>query len=303
MQPLPGYGSPYRRPVRRRPNYTARRLVAVAVLVLVIVVLRSLLLAVFGDDDDDGSVAAGSTSTTVVPTTTTALEAPHPCTHADEPSSFSTPADWFRTVVDTEYALPIDYAPPDLVPASAANYSAEYRIREFMAADLNLMRNALLREGLPEVALLAAYRSIDEQADLFSRREAELGRDAALAGTARPGHSEHHLGTAIDVRLIGETDVDETFGDTPTGRWLAEHAWEYGFILSYPKGKEAVTCYKYEPWHFRYVGIELASKIHASGLTLREFLWHWEIVGRQPGESTSATTTSSTAPGASSAAG
>ena len=146
--------------------------------------------------------------------------------------------------------------------ASEANYSSEYQIRAIVADDLNGMRNAIIEAGIPEVALLAAYRSIADQKALFDAREAEMGFDAAANGTARPGHSEHHLGTTIDVRPIGATDVDQSFGDTQTGKWLAANSWRYGFILSYPRGKEDVTCYKYEPWHFRYIGLDLAKRVH-----------------------------------------
>ncbi|MDZ7675350.1 MAG: M15 family metallopeptidase [Acidimicrobiales bacterium] len=293
------YPSP--RPLGPPPNYTLRRLLAVTVLVVLLWLVYLLARGVFGGDDDGGSSLQAGAETTTTSTTAPALEEPPPCEYRDEPAIYDRPDDWFRTLVDPVYALPEQYQPPDLVPASEANYSAEFQIRALMAEDLNAMRNGILSSGVPEVALIAAYRSVEQQADLFARREAELGFDQAAEGTARPAHSEHHLGTAIDVRPIGASDVDQSFGDTETGQWLAEHAYEYGFILSYPEGEESVTCYKYEPWHFRYVGRELAGRIHDSGLTLREYLWHWEVTGAEPGVSPSAMTsstasTSSTAP-------
>ena len=285
MYPTPG-------PLRRRPNYTLRRLVAATGAFLVLWLLYSVVTGIFGDDGSpDRRLTAESATTS---TTRVTLEAPPPCEYLEDQSIYASVDDWHRTILDTQYALPDQYEPPDLVPASTANYSAEYLIREIIAEDLNGLRNGILRAGVPEVALIAAYRSIEDQAELFDARVAELGEQAALEGTARPGHSEHHLGTAIDVRPIGADDVDQSFGDTPTGRWLEDHSWEYGFILSYPQGKEDVTCYKYEPWHFRYVGVELARRIHESGLTLREYLWHWEVTGSEPGVSPSAVTTSST---------
>lgn len=280
------YPSP--RPLGPPPNYTLRRLVALTVVVLLVLGFYTAVRAITGGDDEP-RLASGSSTTS---TTTMRLVAPPPCAYEDEPTIYSREDDWQRTIVDPIYAIPEQYSPPDLVPASEANYSAEFQIRELMAADLNAMRNALLAEGIPEVALLAAYRSIEEQADLFSRREAEMGFDEAAIGTARPGHSEHHLGTAIDVRPIGAGDVDQSFGDTPTGRWLEENSWRHGFILSYPRGVEDVTCYKYEPWHFRYVGVDLAGRIERSGLTLREYLWHWEVTGTEPGVSPSAASSS-----------
>jgi zinc D-Ala-D-Ala carboxypeptidase len=267
------------------PNYAVRRLVAATGVLLAVFVVWSLVGWITGGDDP----AARLTTTTQATATTIALREPPACTipELSEPTAYDRPEDWYRTLVDSMRAVPEQYQPPDLVPASEAGYSAEYQIRSIVVEDLNSLRNALISAGLPEVALIAAYRSIAEQQRLFDARVAELGQEGAEEGTARAGHSEHHLGTAIDVRPIGQTDVDASFGDTPTGQWLAEHAWEHGFVLSYPAGAEDVTCYKYEPWHFRYLGRDLAGRVHASGLTLREYLWHWEVTGTEPGQSPS----------------
>ena len=280
------------RPLGPPPNYTARRAVAATGLVLVLYLLFRIVSAFTGDDGGEERLSAATTTSTS--TTVVALEAPPACEYLDEQSIFADENDWARTIVDTAYALPEAYEPPDLVSASQAGYSAEYRVRSLMIDDLDALRNAIIDAGVPEVALLAAYRSMEDQAALFSRREDELGFAAAAKGTARAGHSEHHLGTTVDFRPIGETDVDQEFGATPTGQWLQEHSWEYGFIVSYPEGEEDVTCYKYEPWHYRYVGRDLAADIQASGLTLREYLWHWEVTGTRPGKS-AAEVTSTTA--------
>ena len=283
MYPMPG-------PRGSRPNYALRRLFAATVLVLFgLLVLR--ILDSVGGGDGDSSVAA---STTEAPATTLAVRTPPACEYLDEPTVYDRVDDWQRTIVDTVYALPEQYEPPDLVPASEANYSAEYRIRAIIAEDLNGLRNGILEAGVPEVAILAGYRSIDDQAALFAAREQEMGFEAAADGTARPGHSEHHLGTTVDFRPIGATDVDESFGETPTGQWLAQNSWRYGFVLSYPEGAENLTCYKYEPWHFRYVGTDLAKRIHESGLPLRQYLWHWEVTGGEPGLPLSTPSSSST---------
>ena len=89
--------------------------------------------------------------------------------------------------------------------------------------------------------------------------------------SSRPGHSEHQSGLAADfIGAGGKCWVEECFERTAAGHWLAQHAHEYGFILHYPKGKESVTGFQYEPWHFRYVGKELAGALQQSGLTLEE---------------------------------
>jgi zinc D-Ala-D-Ala carboxypeptidase len=280
MQPYPP-----RRP-GPPPNYALRRLIAATGVLVVVFLVWGLVGRITGGDD----TAAPMTTTTQATPTTLALREPPPCTMPEqsEPTAYDRPEDWYRTLVDPMRAVPEQYQPPDLVPASEAGYSAEFQIRAIVVEDLNSLRNALIAEGLPEVALLAAHRSIADQQRLYDARVAELGREGADEGTARAGHSEHHLGTAIDVRPIGQTDVDQSFGETPTGQWLAEHSWEHGFVVSYPAGVEDVTCYKYEPWHLRYLGRDLAGRVHASGLTLREYLWHWEVTGTEPGQAASA---------------
>ena len=95
----------------------------------------------------------------------------------------------------------------------------------------------------------------------------------AITFSARPGHSEHQLGLTIDFVAVGDTGLTSNWEATPTGAWMAQNAWKYGWLMSYPKGKKALTCYSYEPWHYRYVGRDLAEKIHDSGLTTREYLW------------------------------
>jgi D-alanyl-D-alanine carboxypeptidase len=91
--------------------------------------------------------------------------------------------------------------------------------------------------------------------------------------SARPGHSEHQLGLTIDFVAVGDHGLTTNWEVTRTGAWMAKNAWKYGWLMSYPKGQTKVTCYSYEPWHYRYVGRELAAKIHDSGLTIREYLW------------------------------
>ena len=97
--------------------------------------------------------------------------------------------------------------------------------------------------------------------------------EQALRQSARPGHSEHQMGTTMDITSpsVGN-DLVSAFGDTPEGKWLAANAHTFGFVMSYPPGKEATTGYIYEPWHFRYVGKAEAAAVRASGLTLHEYL-------------------------------
>ena len=112
----------------------------------------------------------------------------------------------------------------------------------------------------------SGFRDYETQEVIYNRYVANDGKANADRYSARPGHSEHQTGLAIDLN-----GVSDSFGDTPTGKWVAAHCHEYGFILRYPKGKEAQTGYMYEPWHIRYVGKDVAKKIFDSGLCLEEY--------------------------------
>lgn len=179
------------------------------------------------------------------------------------------------TLLDRSYALPPEYVPEDLVAASAAGLagsSGTRLVRSVLVDDLAAMRSAWQAAGL-EMIVESAYRSYAAQAATFDAWVARLGHAGALLRSARPGHSEHQLGTAIDVTSPGWSG---RFGDwareSAEGRWMADHAWEFGFVMSYPSGSEAETCFGYEPWHYRWIGREAAAAHRASGLQLRRFL-------------------------------
>lgn len=181
--------------------------------------------------------------------------------------------DWSITLVDTILRVPKSYAPPDLVRVADLGVPGRGRVRQVIAADLIAMSEAATAAGNP-IGIQSAYRSYEEQKQVFAYWVSVHGYDRALQLSARPGHSEHQLGITIDVRSDPPEDtLSGSWGATPAGTWMRRHAWEYGFVMSYPKGRMAKTCYDYEPWHFRYVGRELAAQIRASGLTLREYLW------------------------------
>ena len=183
--------------------------------------------------------------------------------------------DWSKTLVDTILRVTKSYVPPDLVPVTQAGLAGSKKtIRAIAVDDLRAMADAARAAGAP-IGVQSSYRSYTEQKTVFDGWVARLGYKEALKVSARPGHSEHQLGLAIDFRSDPATPLTlhTDWEDTPAGKWMAAHAWEYGWVMSYPKGKSKLTCYSYEPWHFRYVGRELAARIHASGKTLREYLW------------------------------
>jgi D-alanyl-D-alanine carboxypeptidase len=205
----------------------------------------------------------------------TVVVQPPPCSNGNLLAPFSDYAQWDETLLDTSLGVLSTYAPPDLVPVSRAGFEAApgLRVRDLLIGDLAALRRAAALAGHP-IAVEAAYRSYAQQASLVHRRRSELGKAEALSRTARPGHSEHQLGTTVDFKSFGADDVTQDWGSTQVGRWMQENAWRYGFILSYPKEKVALTCYAYEPWHFRYFGRQTAAGLHASGLTSREYLWN-----------------------------
>ena len=133
-------------------------------------------------------------------------------------------------------------------------------------------------QGL-DIVMTTAYRSYDYQSVLWNNNVNRYGNEIdANVISAKPGQSEHQTGLAVDISTadIGY-QLLESFADTDEGKWIAEHAHEYGFILRYLEGKSDITGYVYEPWHIRYVGKTAAAEIKDSGLTLEEYLDQLEL--------------------------
>lgn len=154
-------------------------------------------------------------------------------------------------IVNKTYALPANFANGNDPTALAA-------LRKLQAGATSAGYS---------IPLLSGYRSHQKQIELYNRYVARDGKDAADTYSARPGHSEHETGLTFDIG-----SVDDNYGNTSAGKWLAEHCHEYGFIIRYPKGKESITKYQYEPWHVRYVGVKAAEEIHNKNITLEEYL-------------------------------
>ncbi|MEE8346375.1 MAG: M15 family metallopeptidase [Dehalococcoidia bacterium] len=178
-------------------------------------------------------------------------------------------------IVDKEHGLPSAYVPPSLVeipPEWMAPGLPSRLLRKEAAEALIVMLRAARAEG-HELRASSAYRSYEEQATTFRYWIDQLGEEEARRVSAPPGHSEHQLGTTVDLTSASVGwQLEQRFGQTPEGQWLAAHAHEYGFPLSYPQGVEEITGYTYEPWHFRYIGQDQAASWAQSGLTLVEFL-------------------------------
>ena len=195
------------------------------------------------------------------------------CSYRDLPTARVGYGKWGSTVLDTLFRLPRGYAPGDLVDTSRAGLNGGHRIRSLTLSDLGAMVAAARRDGA-SLAVQSAYRSYDSQVASFDYWVRRIGRAEALKVSARPGHSEHQLGTTIDFRSAGGPapwEVD--WGGTREGTWMARHAWKYGWVLSYPSGATAASCYSFEPWHFRYVGREAAAAVREAAAVPRAWLW------------------------------
>lgn len=196
------------------------------------------------------------------------------CRIADTLTKHRTLADWHRSLLDPTYRLSSTYKPTDLRSTWYAGLNGGFSVRRHVIADLKAMARAARAAGA-RFSVQSAYRSYLTQKATFSYWVRVQGYSVAIKESARAGHSEHQLGTSLDFRSYGGSAPWNytDWGTTRAGKWLKANAWRYGFVMSYPKGKVAVTCYSYEPWHYRYVGRARAATIRASGLTLREFLW------------------------------
>ncbi len=165
-----------------------------------------------------------------------------------------------------------DYAPSDLrrIPDYLSMGGRVMDLRPVPLEQLELMWRAADRDDV-ELLVRSAYRSYSTQRTLFNNYVRDHGEEEANRFSARPGQSEHQLGTTVD---FGGTDVDlsAAFANTAAGRWLSANAYRFGFVMSYPDGKEQITGYIFEPWHYRYIGVDSAIELRASGLTLKEYL-------------------------------
>jgi zinc D-Ala-D-Ala carboxypeptidase len=221
---------------------------------------------------DAPSAAAAAPASGLVPTIVVPAARLPACEYRDDRTRYGAVRDWSKTLLDTNLRLRRKYEPWDLVSVSRAGLAGSGQVRKLIIEDLNALAAAARDAGKP-LAVRSAYRSYQTQAATFQMWVDRSGYDQALKFSARPGHSEHQLGTTIDFTTAPGVPLSGTFGDSPSGKWLARNGWKYGFIMSYPEGKRRVSCYGYEPWHFRYVGRDLARQVQESGQVPRRFFW------------------------------
>lgn len=186
--------------------------------------------------------------------------------------------DWRLVLINKQHSVPDDYE----VKLGAINtIKGSMKCDERIIDDMLDMFADAKEEGVV-LAVCSPYRDLEYQEMLFNRKmKRYMGMGMSYMEAYQlssqvvtvPGASEHQIGLALDIICNEYTALDEGFGETEAGKWLAENSCKYGFILRYPEGKEYITGIDYEPWHFRYVGKEAATLITEQGITLEEF---WE---------------------------
>lgn len=178
-------------------------------------------------------------------------------------------------LVNNIHKLPESYSPPDLIYADIPFLFQEKTEKRKMRSEAaGAIKDLFTNAKAQGISLLgvSAYRSHATQTALFQSYVSKDGYEEAKTYSAMPGMSEHETGLAIDVTGgDGKCPAEDCFGGTKEAIWLEENAADYGFIIRYPKGKEAITGYKYEPWHLRFVGKSIALEIMKKGITLEEY--------------------------------
>ena len=268
-------------------------LLFVFVVIFAIACIAAEYLPAIGQYRDSAKAFVAITSVAPTPTSTpTSTPKPTP-TPIPTPTSTSTPTlvtktsnvetntlssgtcDNLLVLVDKTHGLPKNYAPPDRV------HLADYAIpvtqsasagRLIMVSDLQRLFADSTSAGV-DLKVVSAYRSYDLQASVYASYVQQYGAEQANKFSAQPGHSQHQLGTVIDfsTQELGY-DLSQSFASTKAGQWLLANAYKYGFYLAYPQGQDGVTGYEFEPWHFRYLGVQNALKLKGSGLIMQTYL-------------------------------
>jgi len=170
-------------------------------------------------------------------------------------------------LINKYYAMPEDYVPEIVL----ADHSAGQYVSVEAVDDWDLLHAACLEETGENLYLVSGYRSYASQTYSFSNAIERRGLTKAVEKNAYQGRSEHCLGLAFDINIASDPEIRDEFAESNAGKWVNEHGHEYGFILRYPREKGHITGYGYEAWHYRYVGVELATELYETGQTLEEY--------------------------------
>ena len=195
----------------------------------------------------------------------------------DAPINYRDPYSYL-VLVNRWHGLEVDFSPRDLRQLNVLDYTGVPATTMYMRdtaayAVENLFQAANNEAGFTLLAR-SAYRSYEDQMQLYYHKLQIYGADVVDDWVAYPGHSEHQTGLALDVAAYAPGGIERPFAYTLESQWLAENAHRFGFIIRYPQGREEETGVMFEPWHIRYVGVEVATEIYRNGWILEEFLQH-----------------------------
>ncbi|MGF2716768.1 M15 family metallopeptidase, partial [Bacillus cereus] len=179
-----------------------------------------------------------------------------------------------EVVVNKKNKLPDNYKPKDLVVPNVSfayeGVEEKSHLRKEASNSLEKLFELAKKDGI-QLNAVSGFRSAEYQTKVYNRNVKQDGKEYADKFSAKPGHSEHQTGLSIDVSSKAYNNkLEQGFANTKEGKWLESNAHKTGFIIRYPKGKEDITGYSYEPWHIRYVG-DIAEDIYNKGLTLEEY--------------------------------
>lgn len=271
---------------RRKRQVTRNRLIFCLVCLVLIAAVGfgvfKLVGVLTGGKENSGS-SGQSTSQTTSASGSGSTSAGEPASQpASEPASSgetvtpTTDGDWRLTLVNNNVALPENWQ----ITTKVAEASTQKELAEEAADAYMQMKQAAAVDGV-ELLLCSGYRTVEYQQNLFDQEKQKWldkglsdqeAYDKAKTVVAVPGYSEHNSGLAADIVTPDHQTLDSAFADTDAAKWLFEHAPDYGFILRYPEDKQAITGIIYEPWHYRYVGVENAKTITENGKCLEEYL-------------------------------
>lgn len=269
-------------PDRRASDRVRRnRIIAVGATVVVLAIGVTAAGVISGAEGDDSATRTSASGTaapasatptptrpapTLTPTPTAVPTFDKAARSIDDPTSIWVVSDKLRPL------NPVDYEPADLVDVPVA-HTWDPLLRQEASDAVVVMFQAAADEAGLALASNSAYRSYSTQQSVYDSDVASLGQEGADLSTARPGFSEHQTGLAMDIGAAsGACSLNQCFADTPEGQWLAANAYRFGFLLRYPADKVPVTGFEFEPWHYRYIGVDLATEMHSTGVTtLEEF--------------------------------
>lgn len=251
-----------------------RFIIASSGLVLLLVLIIVVVMIGLGrkNDPKGGTDSQQNLQSSVAQTTTSNQTEPATSSSSTntETTADITTTDSLTMLVNKNHRLSESYVPTDLVTVDLPS-TRDTQLRSAAAAGLTKLFDAASEAGL-ELYCCSGYRSYETQSELYDWNVSTYGVEGADLVSAQPGKSEHQLGLAMDVTSASvDFDLLESFGTTAEGQFIKDNAYKYGFIVRYPQGKTDITGYAYEPWHLRYLGVDVATDIYNSGKTMEEY--------------------------------